>query len=85
MPDGFEIVALASSAGGLKALSEVLAGLPADFPAALVVVQHLDPRHRSLMAEILGRRTSSRSGRLPTTTARGPASCSSRRPTATCW
>jgi len=57
MPDGFEIVALAASAGGLKALSEVLAGLPADFPAALVVVQHLDPRHRSLMAEILGRRT----------------------------
>jgi two-component system chemotaxis response regulator CheB len=57
MPDGFEIVALAASAGGLRALSEVLAGLPADFPAALVVVQHLDPRHRSLMAEILGRRT----------------------------
>jgi two-component system chemotaxis response regulator CheB len=55
--DGFEIVALAASAGGLKALSEVLAALPADFPAALVVVQHLDPRHRSLMAEILGRRT----------------------------
>ncbi|HEV7477219.1 MAG TPA: chemotaxis protein CheB [Burkholderiales bacterium] len=57
MPDGFEIVALAASAGGLRALSEVLAGLPANFPAALVVVQHLDPRHRSLMAEILGRRT----------------------------
>jgi two-component system chemotaxis response regulator CheB len=29
----------------------------ADFPAALVVVQHLDPRHRSLMADILSRRT----------------------------
>jgi two-component system, chemotaxis family, protein-glutamate methylesterase/glutaminase len=55
---GFEIVALAASAGGLKALTEVLAALPHDFPAALVVVQHLDPRHRSLMAEILGRRTS---------------------------
>ena len=54
---GFEIVALAASAGGLKALTEVLAGLPAAFPAALVVVQHLDPRHRSLMADILGRRT----------------------------
>ena len=57
MPDGFEIVALAASAGGLKALTEVLAALPAGFPASLVVVQHLDPRHRSLMAEILGRRT----------------------------
>ena len=57
---GFEIVALAASAGGLRALTDVLAALPADFPAALVVVQHLDPRHRSLMAEILGKRTALR-------------------------
>lgn len=35
----------------------MLEGLPQDFPAALVVVQHVDPRHRSLMAEILARRT----------------------------
>lgn len=56
----FEIVALAASAGGLRALSQVLAALPADFPAAIVVVQHLDPRHRSLMAEILSRRTALR-------------------------
>jgi two-component system chemotaxis response regulator CheB len=53
----FDIVALAASAGGLKALSEVLAGLPAEFPAAVVVVQHLDPRYRSRMADILSRRT----------------------------
>ena len=57
MAPAFEIVALAASAGGLKALTEVLGGLPADFPAALVVVQHMDPRHRSLLAEILGKRT----------------------------
>src|SRR5437899_12507742 len=54
----FDIVALAASAGGLRALSQVLAALPADFPAAIVVVQHLAPRHRSLMADILSRRTS---------------------------
>jgi two-component system, chemotaxis family, protein-glutamate methylesterase/glutaminase len=54
----FEIVALAASAGGLRALTDVLSALPRDFPVALVVVQHLDPRHRSLMAEILGKRTS---------------------------
>lgn len=54
----FEIVALAASAGGLHALSQVLAAIPRDFPAAIVVVQHLDPRHRSLMADILSRRTS---------------------------
>jgi two-component system chemotaxis response regulator CheB len=53
----FEVVAVAASAGGLNALSQLLAGLPGDFPAAVVVVQHLDPRHRSLMADILSRRT----------------------------
>lgn len=53
----FDVVALASSAGGIAALSQVLGSLPADFPAAIVVVQHLDPRHRSLMADILRRRT----------------------------
>jgi two-component system chemotaxis response regulator CheB len=53
----FEVVALAASAGGLQALTEVLSHLPPDFPAATVVVQHLDRRHRSLMANILSRRT----------------------------
>jgi two-component system, chemotaxis family, protein-glutamate methylesterase/glutaminase len=52
----FDVVGIAASAGGLNALSRLLAPLPADFPAAIVIVQHLDPRHRSLMAEILGRR-----------------------------
>jgi len=47
---------MASSAGGLNALGQVLSELPAEF-VPVVVVQHLDPRHRSLMAEILGRRT----------------------------
>jgi chemotaxis response regulator CheB len=53
----FDIVGLAASAGGLRVLSEILAALPADFPAAIVIVQHLDPRHRSLIADILSRRT----------------------------
>jgi two-component system, chemotaxis family, protein-glutamate methylesterase/glutaminase len=53
----FDVVALAASAGGLRAISEILAVLPPDFLAAIVVVQHLDPRHRSLMADILSRRT----------------------------
>jgi hypothetical protein len=56
----FDVVALAASAGGLTAISKVMAGLPANFPASIVVVQHLDPRHRSLMADILSRRTSLR-------------------------
>jgi two-component system, chemotaxis family, protein-glutamate methylesterase/glutaminase len=53
----FSLVALAASAGGLTAISKVLSGLPPGFPASIVVVQHLDPRHRSLMADILARRT----------------------------
>ncbi len=57
LQNGFDIVMLAASAGGLTALSEVLGALPVDFPVPVVVVQHLDPRHRSLMAEILQRRT----------------------------
>jgi two-component system, chemotaxis family, protein-glutamate methylesterase/glutaminase len=56
----FDVVAIASSAGGLAALTATLSGLPADLPAAVVVVQHLDRRHRSLMAEILSRRTALR-------------------------
>ena len=56
--EAFDLVAIAASAGGLNALSEVLSNLPDNFPATIVVVQHLDPRHRSLMAEILSRRTS---------------------------
>jgi two-component system, chemotaxis family, protein-glutamate methylesterase/glutaminase len=57
MKPDLKVVALAASAGGLTALSHVLSSLPGNFPAALVVVQHLDPRHRSMMALILGRRT----------------------------
>jgi two-component system, chemotaxis family, protein-glutamate methylesterase/glutaminase len=51
------VVAVAASAGGIGALSKVLSGLGAEFPVPVVVVQHLDPRHRSLLAEILSRRT----------------------------
>jgi two-component system, chemotaxis family, protein-glutamate methylesterase/glutaminase len=54
----FEIVAIAASAGGLSAVSNVLERLPANFPAAIAIVQHLAPAHPSLMAEILRRKTS---------------------------
>jgi two-component system, chemotaxis family, protein-glutamate methylesterase/glutaminase len=51
----FDLVAIAASAGGLRALTKVLSGLAPEFPASIAVVQHLDPRHRSLMADILNR------------------------------
>ena len=51
----YDIIALAASAGGLRVLSEVLAGLLREFPAVIVVVQHLDRRHRSFMVDIFSR------------------------------
>lgn len=53
----YEILAVASSAGGVGALRDLLAALPADFPVPVVVVQHLDPRHETVIAEVLGRHT----------------------------
>ncbi len=53
----YRIVAIAASAGGISALGHVLGGLPAGFPVPVVVVQHLDPRHKTIIADVLGRRT----------------------------
>ncbi|MFD8569606.1 chemotaxis protein CheB [Streptomyces sp. NPDC059639] len=55
--ESFEVVAVATSAGGIHALTELLGGLDADFPLPVLVVQHLDPRHRTVLAGILDRRT----------------------------
>jgi two-component system chemotaxis response regulator CheB len=38
-------------------LTSVLGSLPGEFPAIVVCVQHLDPRHRSLMPQVVGRRS----------------------------
>jgi two-component system, chemotaxis family, protein-glutamate methylesterase/glutaminase len=54
----FEIAALAASAGGFAAFSEILSGLPADFPAPVLLLQHLSIRYRSLLPELLARVTS---------------------------
>lgn len=51
------VVAMAASAGGLNALSVILGDLPADFPAAIAIVMHVSPDHKSLLAEILRCRT----------------------------
>ncbi|MBV9385624.1 MAG: chemotaxis protein CheB [Chroococcidiopsidaceae cyanobacterium CP_BM_ER_R8_30] len=60
-PDiAFNAVALAASVGGLTAVSTVLSALPADFPAAILVVQHLNPNCLSQMPEILSQRTALR-------------------------
>ncbi len=54
----YDLVVIGSSAGGIEALSIVVAGLPTDFGAALVIAQHLDPDRLSHLGEILARHTS---------------------------
>ena len=49
------MVAIASSAGGITALGALLGALPAGLPAPVLVVQHLDPRHKTVIAHVLGR------------------------------
>ena len=51
------IVAIGASAGGLEAVSEFLAALPPNSALAYVVIQHLDPEHKSLLPEILAKKT----------------------------
>ncbi|OKJ98075.1 chemotaxis protein CheB [Amycolatopsis sp. CB00013] len=53
----YEIVAIGASAGGVKALLTVLKALPVDFPVPVVIVQHLDPHHDTVLAELLDRRS----------------------------
>ncbi len=50
-----QLVVIGSSAGGIEALSRVVASLRADFPAPIVIAQHLDPRRPSHLGEILSR------------------------------
>jgi len=53
--DEVPLVLIASSTGGPQALAEILAGLPADLPAAIAIAQHMDRGHmdgtRSWLAE----------------------------------
>ena len=44
-------------AGGLEALQQFLTFLPTDTGMAFVIIQHLSPDHRSLLADILGKYT----------------------------
>jgi two-component system, chemotaxis family, protein-glutamate methylesterase/glutaminase len=55
---GGPVVALVGSAGGLRGFVRVLEELPADFPAAVVVVLHLQAEQPSMLAAILGRSSS---------------------------
>ncbi|MGF1938472.1 MAG: chemotaxis protein CheB [Nostoc sp. ChiQUE02] len=53
----FPIVGIAASAGGLEAFTQLLSHLLTDTGMAFVLIQHLDPNHKSLLSEILARTT----------------------------
>jgi two-component system, chemotaxis family, protein-glutamate methylesterase/glutaminase len=55
--DAFDVVVMGASSGGLYALSTILAALPADFPAAISIVQHRHPQQETMLAEILSCRS----------------------------
>ena len=51
------IIGVGASAGGLEAFQTLLSHLPDRHDLALVLVQHLDPDHESLLPELLSKRT----------------------------
>ncbi|AGA90351.1 PAS domain S-box [Thioflavicoccus mobilis 8321] len=51
------VVGVGASAGGLSAFKRFLRSLPSDSGMAFVLIQHLDPSHESMMAELLSKYT----------------------------
>lgn len=56
-PAGFPVVAIGASAGGLEALEAFFRAMPSDGGTAFVLVTHLDPTHRSLLPELIQKKT----------------------------
>jgi two-component system response regulator WspF len=52
-PEAISLVAIGASAGGPGALATVLGELPEDFPAAIVIIQHVDDHLAQNMASWL--------------------------------
>jgi two-component system CheB/CheR fusion protein len=56
-PDDFLIVGIGASAGGLDACRKLIEALPASHGMAFILVQHLDPTHKSMMVDLLAGHT----------------------------
>lgn len=52
-----QVVGIGASAGGVEALSKLLADIEADSEQAFVVIQHLSPKFKSMLPDILSRVT----------------------------
>jgi len=55
--NGFAVVAVGASAGGLDAFTKLLHGLPNNIDMAFVFIQHLDPKHHSILSDLLAKAT----------------------------
>ncbi len=53
----FPVVGVGASAGGLEAFGRFLSTLPVDPGMAFILVPHLDPNHKSLMVELLSKKS----------------------------
>jgi two-component system, chemotaxis family, CheB/CheR fusion protein len=51
----FPIVGVGASAGGLEAFSQLLRAIPSNTGMAFVFIQHLDPKHHSMLSELLAK------------------------------
>jgi two-component system CheB/CheR fusion protein len=60
------VVGIGASAGGLDAFTELVRHLPNDTGMAFVLIQHLDPKHESLLTELLSKAT-----RMPVSEVKG--------------
>ncbi len=56
--EALTVVAIGASAGGIEAFTEFVRNLPTDTGFAFVFIQHLDPTHPSILAELVGKETS---------------------------
>ena len=57
LSSGTRLIAIGASAGGPAALASILGSLPRKFPAAIVIVQHVDPQFVPMMATWLNQQS----------------------------
>jgi two-component system, chemotaxis family, CheB/CheR fusion protein len=54
----FPIVGIGASAGGLEAFEQFFRAMPPESGMAFVLIQHLDPTHKSILSDLIGHYTS---------------------------
>jgi chemotaxis response regulator CheB len=52
----FDVVGIGASAGGIEALLELLPRFPKNFPATILVDQHVRADHKNILAELLAKK-----------------------------